>query len=172
MNNSDPKSIRDALEKAQDAFQERGRGRPSYEDGIEQGGGWETQITKACRLIEVADVIREQDGYHTAVIELCFGAIERSIEGYAVGMTEGEVEAFGDHEYSYRRAHETGLFGQKTAERMEELYNENRTESYYGGGRPTDTQADSMHELAREVHSFAVEQIQDSGVCICDARKE
>ncbi|MDZ7687567.1 MAG: DNA-binding protein [Halobacteriales archaeon] len=168
MSSSDPADIRRTLEEAEDAFEERGGGIPEYEEGIKSGGGWETQLTKACRLLEVADVLREQNGYHTAVIELCFGAIERSTEAYAVAMAGDEVEDFRDHKYSYERAHQIGLFGEETAERMRGLYSENRTESYYGGSRPTDRQADTMYDLAVQVHSFSVEQIREGGVCICD----
>lgn len=141
---------------------------PDYEDGIEPGGDWETQLTKACRLLEVADVLREQDGYYTAVIEICFGAIERSIEAYAVAMTGDEVEDFEDHEYSYERAHEIGLLEEEAARRVMRLYNENRTESYYGGSRPNDRQAEAMYDLALRVHEFAVDQIREGGVCICE----
>lgn len=168
MSSSDPSDIRRVLEEAEDAFEERGDGIPEYEEGIESGGDWETQLTKACRLLNVVKVLREQNGYHTAVIELCFGAIERSIEAYSVAMASDEVKDFRDHEYSYRRAHQTGLFGEETAERMRGLYSENRTESYYGGGRPTDRQADAMYELAAQVHLFSVEQIREGGLCICN----
>jgi hypothetical protein len=166
MSSSDPNDVVGAIEEAEDAFEERGKGRPDYEESIE-GGDWETQLTKACRLIEVAGVLREQNGYYTAVIELCFGAIERSVEAYAVAMTDDEVEDFRDHEYSYERAHQIGLFGEETAGRLKNLYSENRTESYYGGNRPTDRQADAMYDLAVQVHSFSVDQIREGGVCIC-----
>lgn len=109
-NRSDPNAILDALDQAQDAFEEVGHGVPSYETGIESGGDWKTQLTKACRLLEVATIIEEQNGHYTAVIELCFGTIERSIEAYAVAMGGDSVEDFRDHEYSYERAHEVGLF--------------------------------------------------------------
>jgi hypothetical protein len=168
MSSSDPNDVVEAVEQAEDAFEERGGGVPDYEESIESGGDWETQLTKACRLIEVAGVLREQNGYYTATIELCFGAIERSIEAYAVAMTGDEVEDFRDHEYSYERAHQIGLFGDETAESMKNLYSENRTESYYGGSRPTDRQADAMYNLAVQVHSFSVDQITEGGVCVCD----
>jgi len=168
MSRSDPNDVVEAVEQAEDAFEERGGGVPDYEESIESGGDWVTQLTKACRLIEVAGVLREQNGYYTAIIELCFGAIERSIEAYAVAMTGDEVEDFRDHEYSYDRAHQIGLFGDETAERMKSLYSENRTESYYGGSRPTDRQADAMYNLAVQVHSFCVDQITEGGVCVCD----
>jgi hypothetical protein len=165
---SDPEAILAALDRAADAFEEIGVGVPGYETAIESGGGWETQLTKACKLLEVVGVVRKQNGYHTAVIEVCFGAIERSIEAYAVAMAGDEVADFRDHEYSYERAHQVGLFEADAAEAMMELYAENRTESYYGGGRPTDRQAAAMSDLARAVHGFAVDQIREGGVCICE----
>lgn len=166
-NGSDPETILDALRQAEDAFASRGRGRPTSEDGIAAGGDWETQLTKACKLRKVADVIEEQNGHYTAIIELSFGTIERSIEAYAVAMTDDDVSDFRDHEYSYERAHQIGLFEEETATEMRDLYSENRTESYYGGGQPTDHQATAMTELARAVHTFVVDQIREGGVCIC-----
>lgn len=166
-NGTDPTAVLTALERAEDAFDEVGHGVPHYEEGIEPGGNWKTQLTKACKLLEVANVIEEQNGHYTAVIELGFGAIERSIEAYAVAMGGDEVEDFQDHEYSYERAHEVGLFEAETAETMRDLYSENRTESYYGGGRPTDRQAKAMSELAREIHDFVTDQIREGGVCVC-----
>lgn len=166
---SDPTTILDALERAEDAFEEVGHGVPSYETGIESGGNWETQLTKACRLLEVITTIEARNGHYTAVIELCFGAIERSVEAYAIATSGDTVEDFRDHEYSYERAHEVGLFDAETATTMRNLYSENRTESYYGGSRPTDRQAEAMSDLAREVHGFVTEQIREGGICVCDS---
>ena len=50
---------------------------------------------------------------------------------------------------------------------MRSLYAENRTKSYYGGGQPTNQQAEAMAELARAVHDFVANQIRQGGVCIC-----
>ena len=164
----DPGDVLEYLAQAEDAFEEAGRGIPTKEDGIAPGGSWETQLTKACKLLHVAETLRERNGHYTAVIELCFGVIERSIEAYAVGMAGNEVDDFRDHEYSYERAHQTGLFEESTASALMDLYSENRTESYYGGGRPTDHQAAAMTSLARVVHDYAVSQIHEGGICICD----
>lgn len=168
-NGSDPESVLDALRQAEDAFASRSRGQPTREDGIVSGGSWKTQLTKACKLREVADIIEKQNGHYTAIIELSFGAIERSVEAYAVAMTDDEVSDFRDHEYSYERAHQIGLFEEETATDMRDLYSENRTESYYGGGQPTDHQATAMTALARAVHKFAVNQIREGGICICES---
>ena len=138
-------------------------------DGIASGGGWETQLTKACKLREVAEIIDKQNGHYTAIIELSFGAVERSIEAYAVAMTDDEVSDFRDHEYSYERAHQIGLFEEETATAMRDLYSENRNESYYGGGQPTDHQAAAMADLTGAVHTFVVDQIREGGMCICES---
>lgn len=167
-NGSDPETVLDALKRADDAFAARGRGLPTTEDGIASGGDWKTQLTKACKLREVAEIIDEQNGHYTAIIELSFGAIERSIEAYAVAMTDDDVADFQDHEYSYERAHQIGLFEEETATAMRDLYSENRTESYYGGGQPTNHQAAAMADIARTVHTFVVDQIREGGVCICE----
>jgi len=137
-NGSDPTAVLAALDRAQDAFEMVGRGRAAFEDGISADEDWKTQLTKACRLLEVVETLQSQDGYYTAVIEVCFGAIERSIEAYALAMTNDTLQDFRDHQFSYERAHQIGLFERETAEAMEDLYSENRTESYYGGGRPTE----------------------------------
>jgi len=165
---SDPDAVLAALERARDAFEMVGRGRTEFEDGISADADWESQLTKACRLLEVADTLRAQDGYYTAVIEVCFGAIERSIEAYARAMTSDTLQDFQDHQFSYDRAHQIGLFERDTAAEMKALYSENRSESYYGGGRPTAEQADAMTELANAVHRFSASQIRDGGVCSCD----
>lgn len=171
-NGSDPEAVLAALARAEDAFEEVGPGMPRYEEGIAAGGDWKTQLTKACKLLAVIDLMQAQNGYYTAVIELCFGAIERSIEAYAVAMGGDAVEDFRDHEYSYERAHHVGLFEEETALAMRALFSDNRTESYYGGGRPTNRQAAAMADLARAVHEFAVAQIREGGVCICDREGE
>jgi hypothetical protein len=144
-----------------------GQGRSEFEEGISADADWKTQLTKACRLLEFVETLQSQDGYYTAVIEVRFGAIERSIEAYALVMTNDTLAEFQDHQFSYERAHQIGLFEKETAEGMKNLYSENRTESYYGGGRPTEEQAESMAELAVAVHQFAVDQTREGGVCLC-----
>lgn len=164
---SDPAAILTALQQAQDAFELVGRGRTTFEHGISADADWKTQLTKACRLLEVVETLQTQDGYYTAVIELCFGVIERSIEAYALAMTDDTLQDFQDHQFSYERAHQIGLFDKETAEELRELHSDNRTESYYGGGRPTETQATAMVALAGAVHQFSVDQLRDGGVCLC-----
>ena len=55
---SDPASVLAALERAQDAFEMVGRGQTAFEDGISASEEWKTQLTKACRLLEVVEVLQ------------------------------------------------------------------------------------------------------------------
>ena len=61
---SDPASVLTTLDRAQDAFEMVGRGRTAFEDGISADEDWKTQLTKACRLLEVVKTLQSQDGYY------------------------------------------------------------------------------------------------------------
>jgi len=167
-NGSDPATVLNALDDAEDAFELVGQGPPRFEAEIDVDDDWKTQLTKACRLLEVANVLRGEDGYYTAVIEVCFGAIERSIEAYAIAEAGDELADFQAHEHSYDRAGEIDLFEGETAERLNVLYSDNRIKSYYGGGHPTERQSMAMVDLATAVHEFAVDQIREGGICRCE----
>ncbi|WP_126663512.1 DNA-binding protein [Haloterrigena salifodinae] len=163
---SDPNAITDALETAVDAFNEEGHGIPTYEETIDTDDEWTSQLTKGCTLLHVIERL-DGDGYYTATIELCFGAIERSIEAYALAEGGDELRDFHDHTYCYDRASELALLSRSTTDRLAGLYTENRTDSYYGGKRPTKEQADVMQSLAQEIHRHVTNQIRKGGVCRC-----
>lgn len=80
---TDPNAVQEALEATVDAFNEGGHGVPTREPGIDTDEDWKTQLTKGCRLLAVVDELGEQS-YYTAVVELSFGIIERSLEAYVV----------------------------------------------------------------------------------------
>jgi hypothetical protein len=165
-NGSDPNAITDALAAATDAFNEEGYGVPAREAEIDPDTDWKTQLTKACRLLAAVDQIDEQ-GFYTATIELCFGATERSVEAFVLAEGGDDLNDFHDHTYCYDRAAALGLLSATTAETLRELYDTNRTDSYYGGQRPTERQADTMRQLSRRVHTYVTDQLREGGVCIC-----
>lgn len=167
MSSRDPRAVTDALSQAEDAFAELGMGLPAYEPGINGDDEWKTQLTKACRLIKVCAYLQADGEYYTAVIEMCFGAIERTLEAYCLNMGGDELQDFQNHDDSYRRANQLGLFAAETTDGLMDLYGENRTDSYYGGKRPTQEQADAMEELAIAVHEYTVPMFQEGGVCLC-----
>ena len=166
-NGSDPTAITDALAAAIDAFNEEGYGVPTREEEIDPDADWKTQLTKACRLLAAVEHIEDQ-GFYIATIELCFGATERSVEAYALAEGGDDLDDFHDHTYCYERASALGLLSTATTEDLRQLYDTNRTDSYYGGRRPTEQQAVAMRNLSRSVHEHVRNQIREGGVCVCD----
>lgn len=164
---SDPRYVTAPLAQAEDAFEYVGKGKPTFEEGIDQDEEWTTQLTKACKYLEACRTLRSQNGFHGAVIELSFSAIERSLEGYLLQDTKDSIDDFLDHEVVYKRAGDRGLFTRDTAQKLKELYGTNRTEHYYGKLAPTQEKADTMFELAEGVHQHVTSQIDNSGVCLC-----
>ena len=164
---SDPQDVRTALDAAIDAFNEKGFGVPNREDAIATDDDWKTQLTKACRLLDAVARIGGE-GHYTAVIELCFGATERSIEAYALAAGGDELEDFHDHTYCYDRAAELGLLSRTATRELRGLYDNNRTDSYFDDTATTEKQADSMIALSRGVHQHVTDQIREGGVCVCD----
>jgi hypothetical protein len=165
----DPTAVRDALDAAVDAFDEAGHGIPTREPEIDTDADWKTQLTKGCRLLAVVEGI-EDGGYYTAVVELCFGVVERSLEAFAIAEGGDELRDFQTepHDRCYDRAAALGLFTRELTDELDALYGDNRTDSYYGGRRPTDRQAETMHRLARSIHRHVTDQIREAGVCNCD----
>ncbi|RBI60015.1 DNA-binding protein [halophilic archaeon] len=148
---------------------EEGYGIPTYEAAIDPDTDWKTQLTKACRLLAAVDQIDEQ-GYYTATIELCFGATERSLEAYVLAEGGDEPDDFHDHTYCYDRASDLGLLSTTTTDDLRQLYDTNRTDSYYGGRRPTEQQADTMRRLSRSTHEHVTNQIRGGSVCVCSSQ--
>lgn len=164
---SDPNELTAALATAEDAFDYVGRGMPDFEDPVSQEDDWRTQLTKACRYLEASRALGAADGYHGAVVELSFGAIERTLEAYLLDDTRDTLTDFQDHGEVYDRAAERGLLTRTTAEDLQALYESNRTEHYYGALVPTQQQEDALHALATEVHNYTVDRIRTGGVCVC-----
>ena len=166
-NRNDPAAITDGIADAQDAFKHAGFGQPTFEAGIDSEEDWTTQLTKACQLIDGARTMREHNGHYTAVIELSFGAIERSLEAWLLSETGDELSDLTDHVYVYERVDQQGLFTDGTGIALATLYSENRKESYYADRTPTQEQADAMTTLAAAVHDHIVSEIDHRSYCTC-----
>lgn len=163
---SDPREITSAIANAEDAFDGTSTiGKQTPEDGIVSEENWTAQLTKGCQLIDGARTIHEYNGHYTAVIELCFGAIERSLQAWLLSQTGDEPEDLQDHETLYQRADNAGLFD-CSGEQLGFLYRNNRTQSYYANRTPTEEQASAMFELAQAVHDH-VATLPDRDYCHC-----
>lgn len=163
---SDPDAVTDGIADAEDAFDQVATlGRPTFEEGIDTDEAWTAQLTKGCQLIDAARTIREHNGHYTAVVELCFGAIERSVQAWLLTEAGDDPDDLNDHETPYERADEAGLFD-GSGRKLGFLYSENRTRSYYANTTPTEQQSDAMFSLAQAVHDHVVDLV-DHGYCSC-----
>jgi len=160
----DPQRVEEALAEASRTFEVGG----TPEAGLDDVSDERAQLRKACRLIAAAETLREQNGYHTAVVELAFGPIERSFEFYAIAVGDDSVREFMDHEYAYHRVFELGAVSSAMKEDFQALYNENRAASYYSGRAVTGEQAEAMLALAVEAHEFLRDHPRDHFGCLCD----
>jgi hypothetical protein len=117
-------------------------------------------------LLATVETLGERE-FYTATIELCFGVTERSVEAYVLAEGGDDLDDFYDHTTCYDRATDLGLLSDATTRELRELYDTNRTDSYYGGRRPTERLADTMQQLARDSHEYVTGQMGEGGVCVC-----
>ena len=107
MSDSDPGALSDRVETAQERFQYR---QGAVEAGLgDPGSDAVGQPRKACRLLAAARSLRAANGYHTAVVELSFGLIERSFEFFILALSTDTIQDSDDHMYAYQRAFELGV---------------------------------------------------------------
>lgn len=151
-----------ALGNAEDAFQRK----PDVpEVGLEHVSDSATlQLRKACRLLDAAGFLLDRNGHFTVIIESSFVAIERSIQFYV--EEKGYDVAGQRHTEVYELAVRAGLFSQNIADRLEELWLENRSESYYRTGVAGEYRARTIHQLATTLHEEIV-QLTRTQECLC-----
>lgn len=158
-------AVEDALVAAASAFRDpRGQEREAHLDPDRPAV---TQLRKACRLLDASRTLRTHDGYHTSVVELCFGAIERTIQFYALSNTTDSVEDFRDHETVYERGGQLNLYGESTTDRLVELWRTNRSAAYYRSTVATAEQSAAMLTLAEELHRSIRDHGKATHRCVC-----
>lgn len=151
-----------ALGNAEDAFQRK----PDVpEVGLEHvSDSAALQLRKACRLLDAAGFLLDRNGHFTVIIESSFVAIERSIHFY---VDEKGYDVAGQrHTEVYDLGVQAGLFSQAIADRLEELWLENRSESYYRTGVAGEYRAQTIYELATTLHEEIV-QLTRTQECLC-----
>ena len=125
----DDAAVREALETATRAFRDtRGQDPEAHLDPETPAV---TQLRKACRLLDACRVLQAYDGYYTSVVELSFGAIERTIQYYALAKTTDTVRDFHDHETVYERGAALTLYSEETMAQLVDLWRTNRSAAYY-----------------------------------------
>lgn len=157
------KELKTALADAEDAFQRRPE---NPEVGLEYVSDSDVlQLRKACRLLDAASFLLDRNGHYTVIIESSFVAIERSIQFY-VGQKGYDV-AGQRHTEVYELGVRAGLFSHDIANRLEELWIENRSESYYRTGVAGEYRAQTIHKLAVQLHNEIV-RLTRTQDCICE----
>ncbi|WP_247004950.1 hypothetical protein [Halosolutus gelatinilyticus] len=152
-----------ALADAEDAFQRKPE---NPEVGLEYVSDPALiQLRKACRLLDAAGFLRDRNGHFTVIIESSFVAIERSIQFYV--EEKGYDVAGQRHTEVYELGVRAGLFSRDVADRLEALWIENRSESYYRTGVAGEYRARTIHELATRLHDEIV-RLTRTRDCICE----
>lgn len=156
------KELETALGDAEDAFQ---RTPTTPENGLGQiDDSAVLQLRKACRLLDAAAFLLERNGHFTVIIEASFVAIERSIQFHVV---EHGYDVSGQrHTEVYERAVQAGLFSEEVADRLEALWLENRSESYYRTGVAGEYRARMLFRLAEALHEEIV-ALTRTNDCLC-----
>jgi len=157
-------SVVNALEASERSFEQAPR---NVEEGLDVEEAELVQLRRACRLLAAASRLLD-DGYYTVVIESSFVAIERTIQFRLIhdGAMEAS-EVISSHRRLYQRGAAIGLYDDAFGERLAELWNQNRTKTYYRLGIATEAQAEAMHELATEMHRDLVDGSQVHHECLC-----
>ncbi|WP_181687263.1 hypothetical protein [Halorhabdus salina] len=160
--------VETALTDAENAFQDT-RGHTA-ESGLAVTDSALVQLRKACRLLEAARTLRERNGYYTVVIEASFVAVERSLQFYL--LDRGHVSAEDlryEHTRVYRHATTVNLFSEAFADRLTQLWQQNRAEVYYRETVASAEQADAMVALAEAVHRYVLEYASLEHDCVCSS---
>lgn len=158
------RDVIDALEAAEQSFEHMPE---TIEEGLDVDDGELVQLRRACRLLAAASLLLDR-GYYTVVIESSFVAMERTIQFRLIHDDAMEAsEVISSHRRLYERGAEVGLYDEEFADDLAELWNQNRTETYYRLGLATEEQAIAMHDFATDLHQHLVDGSRVSHECIC-----
>jgi hypothetical protein len=161
----DESHIEDILEEAQTLFERPG---DRFEEGLDVGNPTLLQLRKACRLLDAATFLQQQDGYYTVIVEASFAAIERTIQFYLLDADLLHPDEYINHEAVYQRGKDAGLYGDEFAGKLTTLWRNNRSDTYYREGIATEPRAEKMLELATAIHSHALQLAGKRHECICE----
>jgi len=74
-----------------------------------------------------------------------------------------------NHEEVYRRGKDAGLYDEEFAGKLDNLWRNNRSDTYYREGVATEKRATKMLKLAQAVHCHVLRLAGKQHDCICDA---
>lgn len=160
----DSSDVATLLDEAQRRFEESGT---NFEAGLDVDDPTTLQLRKACRLLDAATLLEAQNGYFTVAVESAFGAIERTIQFYLLEQGLLTEDEYVDHVQVYERGVQAGLYDDSFAGKLEALWRNNRSETYYREGVATEDRARTMLELAAAVHVHVLSLAGCRHECVC-----
>ncbi|MDY6765498.1 MAG: hypothetical protein SV377_07455 [Halobacteria archaeon] len=159
-------SIEDLLDEVKTLFDERPE---TVETGLEVDSASLLQLRKACRLLTAANHLRQENGYYTVVIEVSFAAIERTFQFYLLEKGLLHPDEYIGHQMIYEQGHRAGLYNEEFKEKLFDVWQDNRSHSYYRGGVGSEGRAEKMLELAEAIHNHVLQLAGQSHECICNS---
>lgn len=162
----DNSQIEDTLDEVAAEFR-RNSGKP--ETGLEVDDPALLQLRKSCRLLDAVQTLRDQNGHYTVVIEASFASIERIIQFYLLEKGYIQDNDFVDHRKVYELGENAALYGTDFREKLVQLWENNRSRTYYREGVGTDHGADLMVKLAERIHSHVLQLGGEKHECICNS---
>lgn len=155
---SDPADLLEGIEAAEDAFN-HALGEPMFEPGLNaapDAADGEVSIQKACRLLELTAELKTLGEYYGAILEHSFIVIEQTFQGYLLAITGADQTDLRDHTAPYEFAKGQVPLEESTIDSLQQLYDERRTDHYYGTTVTTEAQAARMRSVATLVHDHVI----------------
>lgn len=127
------------------------------------------QLGKACAMLGTCRQLRHGTNNYVSIVELSFNAIERSFQFYLIDQTAANSSDYRDHGQVFEDIAARGVFSDENVSgRIDAFRAEHRARIYYDIDRPGRDLAESMHDLAEEIHKYIVEFANAQSRCHCE----
>jgi hypothetical protein len=156
--------IEPELSEAETAFRHRGQ---EVEDGLDVSDAGLVQLRKACRSLSGADQLLAE-GYYTLAIEAGFTSIEKTFLFWLID--EGHQDPANppqSHTTAINHSADVGFVSPEVADRLEDLWRNNRAQTYYQRGLATRERAETILTLATVIHFQVLRLASQHHECIC-----
>lgn len=137
------------------------------EAGLDVSDAGLVQLRKACRSLSGADQLLT-DGYYTLTIEAAFTSIEKTFLFWLIN--EGHQDPANppqSHTTAINHSADVGFISTEVAARLDDLWTENRAQTYYQDGMATYERAETMLALANRLHMQTINLVGYRHECIC-----
>lgn len=157
--------IESELSDAETAFQYGGQ---QVELGLDVVDAGLVQLRKACRSLAGAAQLLA-NGYYTLTIEAAFTSIEKTFLFWLIHESHQDpASPPQSHTTAINRSADVGFISTEVASRLEDLWTENRAQTYYQNGLATRERAETMQALAIRIHTQITHLTGQHHECLCE----